>query len=113
MKATKAAYAAGYRKMDAYSPFPIEEASEALGFHKTRVPLIVLVGALLGGSGAYGLQYWINVHLLSAEHRRPSLAFVAGIHRADVRDDGLVWWTGGRVRHVRAEWTAHAASSGV
>ena len=58
--ATKAAYAAGYRKMDAYSPFPIEEASEALGFHKTRVPLIVLVGGLLGGSGAYLLQYWIN-----------------------------------------------------
>ncbi len=58
--ATEAAYAAGYRKMDAYSPFPIEEASEALGFHKTRIPLIVLIGGLLGGSGAYGLQYWIN-----------------------------------------------------
>jgi hypothetical protein len=61
VEATKAAYAAGYRKMDAYSPFPIEEASEALGFHKTRVPLIVLVGALFGGCAAYGLQYWINV----------------------------------------------------
>lgn len=61
VEATKAAYAAGYRKMDAYSPFPIEEASEALGFHKTRVPLIVLVGGLFGGLGAYGLQYWINV----------------------------------------------------
>ena len=61
VRATQAAYAAGYRKMDAYSPFPIEEASEALGFHKTRVPLIVLVGGLLGGSGAYALQYWINV----------------------------------------------------
>jgi hypothetical protein len=59
--ATRAAYAAGYRKMDAYSPFPIEEASEALGFHKTRVPLIVLVGGLFGGLGVYGLQYWINV----------------------------------------------------
>lgn len=59
--ATRAAYAAGYRKMDAYSPFPIEEASEALGFHKTRVPLIVLVGALFGGCGVYALQYWINV----------------------------------------------------
>jgi Protein of unknown function (DUF3341) len=58
--ATKAAYAAGYRKMDAYSPFPIEEAGEALGFHKTRIPLIVLIGGLLGGSGAYALQYWIN-----------------------------------------------------
>ena len=59
--ATRAAYAAGYRKMDAYSPFPIEEAAEALGFHKTRVPLIVLVGGLFGGLGVYALQYWINV----------------------------------------------------
>jgi len=60
VQATRAAYDAGYRKMDAYSPFPIEEASEALGFHQTRVPLIVLIGGLLGGSGAYALQYWIN-----------------------------------------------------
>ncbi|HUI82912.1 MAG TPA: DUF3341 domain-containing protein [Candidatus Binatia bacterium] len=60
VRATRAAYAMGYRKMDAYSPFPIEEASEALGFHKTRVPLVVLVGGLLGGCGIYGLMYWIN-----------------------------------------------------
>ena len=59
--AAKAAYAAGYRKMDAYSPFPIEEASEAIGFHKSRVPLIVLLGGLLGGLSGFGLQYWINV----------------------------------------------------
>lgn len=59
--AAKEAYAAGYRKMDAYSPYPIEEASEAIGFHKTRVPLIVLLGGLLGGCAGYGLQYWINV----------------------------------------------------
>jgi hypothetical protein len=59
--AAKAAYAAGYRKMDAYSPFPVEEASEAIGFHKTRVPLIVLLGGILGGCSAYALQYWINV----------------------------------------------------
>ena len=57
---TKAAYAAGYRKMEAYSPFPIEEASEAVGFHKSRVPLIVLIGGLLGGASGFGLQYWIN-----------------------------------------------------
>ena len=58
--ATRAAYRAGYRKMDAYSPFPIEEASEAVGFHKSRVPLIVLLGGILGGSSGYALQYWIN-----------------------------------------------------
>ena len=59
--ASKAAYAAGYRKMDAYSPYPVEEASEAIGFHKTRVPLIVLLGGILGGLSGYALQYWINV----------------------------------------------------
>ena len=59
--AAKAAYAAGYRKMDAYSPFPIEEASDAIGFHNSRVPLIVLLGGLLGGLSGFGLQYWINV----------------------------------------------------
>ena len=32
---------AGYRKMDAYSPFPIEELSEALGHHHDRLPMLV------------------------------------------------------------------------
>lgn len=61
VNACKAAYAEGYREMDAYSPFPIEEASEAIGFHKSAVPLIVLLGGILGGVSGFGLQYWINV----------------------------------------------------
>jgi hypothetical protein len=58
--ATEAAYAEGYRKMDAYSPFPIEELADAVGFHKTRVPLIVLCGGILGGLSGFFLQYWIS-----------------------------------------------------
>jgi hypothetical protein len=54
------AYEEGYRKMDAYSPFPIEEVSEAIGFGYSRVPLVVLVGGLLGGIGGYLMQYWIS-----------------------------------------------------
>jgi len=61
VNASKAAFAAGYRKIDAYSPFPIEEASEAIGYHRTTVPLIVLLGGILGGASGFGLQYWINV----------------------------------------------------
>jgi hypothetical protein len=60
VEATRRAYAEGYRKMDAYSPFPIEEVADALGFHKTRVPLVVLVGGILGGVSGYVLQWWIN-----------------------------------------------------
>src|SRR4051794_31321237 len=59
--AAKRAYSAGYRRMDAYSPYPIEALSDAIGFHKTRVPLVVLVGAILGGLSGYLLQYWISV----------------------------------------------------
>ncbi len=58
--ATRQAHEAGFRKMDAYSPFAIEELSEALGFHKDAVSIVVLVGGMLGGLSGYMLQYWIN-----------------------------------------------------
>lgn len=48
----------GYRKLDAYSPIPIEELNEALGFRRTRLPRLVLAGGILGGLAGYGLEYW-------------------------------------------------------
>jgi hypothetical protein len=51
---------AGYRKMDAYSPMPIEELHEALAIHQNRLPLIVLIGGILGGTGSYALQWWAS-----------------------------------------------------
>lgn len=58
--AARRTYAAGYRKLDAYSPFPVEELSEAIGFHKNGVALICLIGGLLGGTAAFTLQWWVN-----------------------------------------------------
>jgi hypothetical protein len=58
--AAKAAYDAGYRKMDTYTPYPLEEAAEAVGAHHNRVPLITLVGAMLGMIGGYSLEYWVS-----------------------------------------------------
>jgi len=60
VQATHRAYHEGYRCMDAYSPYPIEELHEALGSHHTRLPLIVLVGGLAGCIGGYLLQYWVS-----------------------------------------------------
>lgn len=57
--ATRRAYAEGYRRMDAYTPFPVEGLAEEMHFHRTRVPLIVLLGGLAGCLGGYFLQYWI------------------------------------------------------
>jgi hypothetical protein len=51
----------GFRNMDAYSPIPIEELSEALGLGQTKLPMIVLAGGILGGLAGYGLEYWSQV----------------------------------------------------
>ena len=58
--ATERAHHEGYRCMDAYSPYPIEELHEALGSHHTRLPLIVLIGGLIGCLSGYALQYWVS-----------------------------------------------------
>jgi hypothetical protein len=50
----------GYRRMDAYSPLPIEELHEALGFHHTRLPMIVLIGGIVGCLAGFALQYWAS-----------------------------------------------------
>jgi ActD protein len=50
----------GYRRMDAYSPFPIAELHDALGEHHSRLPLVVLISGLFGCIGGYGLQYWVS-----------------------------------------------------
>ena len=51
----------GYRRVDAFSPFPIEELHEALGSHHTKLPLIVLIGGIVGCVAGYLLQYWVSV----------------------------------------------------
>ena len=58
--AAKGAYDAGYRNMDTYTPYPLEEAAEAVGAHHNRVPLVTLTGALLGMIGGYSLEYWVS-----------------------------------------------------
>jgi hypothetical protein len=60
VEAARRTHEAGYRKIDAYSPFPIEELAEAIGFHRDGVALITLVGGLIGMCAGYVLQYWIH-----------------------------------------------------
>jgi hypothetical protein len=61
LEAARRSYAEGYRRMDAYSPFPIDGLAEAIGFRRTWLPLIVLIGGIIGGVGGFYLQYWISV----------------------------------------------------
>ncbi len=61
VEAVRKARAEGYRAMDAYTPFPIEEVAEALHFHDRRLSLIVLLGGIFGGFAGYALEYWTSV----------------------------------------------------
>jgi hypothetical protein len=58
LAASKKARDAGYKHVDAYTPFPIEGLAHAIGFRWTAVPLITLIGGMLGCLGGFGLQYW-------------------------------------------------------
>ena len=61
LEAAKRAYDAGYRRMDGFSPFPLHGLSEALGFRRTRLPVVTLIGGLLGGCGAYFMLWYACV----------------------------------------------------
>lgn len=58
LSATRAAREQGYARMEAYSPFAVEGLPEALGFYRTRMPLVVLIGGILGCLGGYLLAYY-------------------------------------------------------
>src|SRR5215218_8494 len=61
VEAAHQVHKAGFQKVDAFTPYPIEAVSEALELPRSKVPLLVLVGGLLGGLGGYMLQYWSQV----------------------------------------------------
>ena len=49
----------GYRRLDAFFPYPIHDAEEAFGLPRSRLPFAVLVMGLLGATLAYLFQYWM------------------------------------------------------
>jgi Alternative complex III, ActD subunit len=57
--AARATHDAGYTRVDVYTPYPIEEVSEALHLKRSGLPLLVLIGGILGGCAGFGLQYWV------------------------------------------------------
>ena len=82
--AAKAAYDSGWRRLDCYTPYPVEEAAEAIGFHTNRVSLVCLVGGLLGLAAMFGLETWVSVLGVSLEYWWPSLLLMAGVYRSGV-----------------------------
>ncbi len=61
VRAAREVRARGYRRVDAYTPYPMEELTDALHLHRTRVPLLVLCGGIFGLLFGWGLQYYTAV----------------------------------------------------
>ena len=69
--AAKATYEAGYKKIDAYTPFPVEGLAEEIGFTHDEVPLVVLIGGSAGikeglaqAANAFAHTYWVAFALI-------------------------------------------------
>ena len=61
VRAARLAYHDGWRRLECYSPYPIEEAAEAIGFHRNKVPLLTLIGGMMGAAAMFSMETWISV----------------------------------------------------
>jgi hypothetical protein len=61
LDAARGARAAGYARLEAYTPFKVEGLAEVLGFTRSAVPLSTLLGGIAGGVGGYALQWYSAV----------------------------------------------------
>jgi hypothetical protein len=61
LAAVRRARAEGYTRLEAYSPFPVHGLAGALGKLPSRLPLLTLLGGVLGAISGYALQYWSSV----------------------------------------------------
>jgi len=59
--AARKVYETGYRRINAYSPYPIEELAEAIGYHKNWVAPVVFLAGLSGLVGGFALLFWTTV----------------------------------------------------
>ena len=60
--ATRRARAEGYTLMDAYSPYPVGAAADALGYPKSEMGVVMFIGGLVGATSGFLMQYWTNAY---------------------------------------------------
>lgn len=61
LEAVRASRSAGYERVEAYTPYPVDGLAEALGLRKSAIPLLTLIGGLLGAATGWFLQWYSAV----------------------------------------------------
>jgi hypothetical protein len=111
VRAARQARHDGWRRMDCYTPYPVEEAAEAIGFHRNKVPLLTLIGGLMGCAAMFSMETWISVLAYPLNiGGRPTYSWPAFIIPAY---EWTILWAGlsACLRHACVERTALALSS--
>lgn len=78
VEAARTAHAAGFADVDAFTPFPVEGLAEAIGFAERKIPIIGLIGGIVGGVLGYGMQVVANLHYtldIGGRPLTPALSF--------------------------------------
>jgi hypothetical protein len=60
VEAARKLHQGGVVGLDAYSPYPMHGIDDALDLPRSKVPLVALTGGVLGASGGYVMQWWMN-----------------------------------------------------
>jgi hypothetical protein len=60
--ATRKAKAAGYNHMDTYTPYPVGESADALGYTKSEMGPIMFIGGMTGAFSGFLMEYWCNTY---------------------------------------------------
>ena len=111
--AAQASYDAGYRRMDCYTPYPVEEAAEAMGFDEPKekgVSRVCLLGGILGGLAMFTLESWISIWAYPLDIAGSRQVFLGGLHHSGIRVDDFVGRAFRWFRHAGAESFAGALS---
>ena len=103
---------AGYRRIDGFSPYPVEGLAEALGSHRTKVPAIALAGGLIGGLGGYFMLYSSSVAFYPINVARKASSQLADVRSNYLRIDGAVFGFVYCYWHAGDEWSSKAAPPG-
>lgn len=61
-EAAKKVREAGYTRVDAFSPYPLKEAAEALGYHRPAVAFLTFIGGLFGACSGFFMLYWVEAY---------------------------------------------------